>query len=62
MFVQPKGVFVRHIEMKKGHPKSGKNTRLTWAKSVLRKLEAETGLEYARLNINATIRSRENQY
>lgn len=48
--------------MKKGHPKGGKNIRLTWAKGVLRKLEADTELEYARLNVNAAVRSEENQY
>lgn len=62
MFCQIKGTFVRQIEIKKGHPKGGKNACRTWAAAVLSKLEAEAALEGVRNYENLASRSGELQY
>lgn len=55
-------LFVRQIEIKKGYPKGGKNTKSTWAAGVLSKVEAEAALEAVRIHENNASRSGELQY
>lgn len=62
IFVQVRGLFVRNIDIKKGHPKGGKNTHIIWAQGVLNKLLAEIELEFERIRVDAAVRFGENQY